>query len=299
MEGYKEDPSMRMKKESALDRLGLLSAANRFYKDERGILFFRDADWTECLCVPRSQVPTLLKETHDRAFETAHAGPARMYLRLKAHFYWPRMWKEIKSFCDTCDVCQKVKPDRRPKAGMLRPLLIPLMPFEVITLDLMAGLPKSEGSDAVLVVMDKLTKYVSYIPTTETLNQEGFAKLFVKHIVHHFGLPRGMVTDRDPRWVKTFWASVAAELGLELLLSTSHHPQTDGQSERAIQHLVIGLRAFVKVNRSSWAKWLSELSFAYNSTPLPAVGESPFYLLHGFIPWSPSTAVIPHATGIQ
>ena len=76
---------MRMKKESALDRLGLLSAANRFYKDERGILFFRDADWTECLCVPRSQVPTLLKETHDRAFETAHAGPARMYLQLKAH----------------------------------------------------------------------------------------------------------------------------------------------------------------------------------------------------------------------
>ena len=198
---------MRLKKESALDRLGSLSAANRFYKDERGILFFRDTDWTERLCVPRSQVPALLKETHDRAFETTHAGPARMYLRLKAHFYWPRMWKEIKSYCNTCNVCQKVKPDCRPKTGMLRPLPIPLMPFEVITLDLVAGLPKSEGSDAVLVVMDKLTKYVSYIPTIETLNQEGFAKLFVKHIVHRFGLPRGMVADRDPCWAKTFWAS--------------------------------------------------------------------------------------------
>ena len=222
-----------------------------------------------------------------------------MYLRLKAHFYWPHMWKEIKSFCDMCDVCQKVKPDHRPKAGMLRPLPIPLMPFEVITLDLVAGLLKSEGSDAVLVVMDKLTKYVSYIPTNKTLNQEGFTKLFVKHIVHRFGLPRGMVADRDPRWAKTFWALVAMELGLELLLSTSHHLQTDGQSERAIQHLVIGLRAFVKANHSSWAKWLSKLGFMYNSTPLPAVGESPFYLLHGFIPWSLSTTVIPHAKGIQ
>ena len=184
---------------------------------------------------------------------------------------------------------------------MLRPLPIPLMPFEVITLDLVAGLPKSEGSDVVLVVMDKLMKYVSYIPTTETLNQEGFAKLFVKHIVHCFGLPRGMVADRDPHWAKTFWASVAAELGLELLLSTSHHLHTDSQSERAIQHLVIGLRAFVKVNRSLWAKWLmiSKLSFTYNSTPLPAMGESPFYLLHGFIPWSLSMAIIPHAKGIQ
>ena len=120
----------------------------------------------------------------------------------------------------------------------------------------------------------------------------------MKHVVHRFGLPRGMVANRDPCWAKTFWASVAAELGLELLLSTSHHPQTDGQSERAIQHLVIGLRAFVKANCSSWAKWLSKLSFAYNSTPLPAVGESPFYLLHGFIPWFPSTAVIPHTKGI-
>ena len=181
------------------------------------------------------------------------------------------MWKEIKSFCDTCNVCQKVKPDHRPKAGMLRPLLIPLMPFEVITLDLMAGLPKSEGSDVVLVVMGKLMKYVSYIPTTETLNQEGFTKLFVKHIVHRFGLPKGMVANRDPHWAKTFWVSVAAELGLELLLSTSHHPQTDGQSERAIQHLVIRLRAFVKANRSLWAKWLCydlNISPTYRGCPV-------------------------------
>ena len=60
------------------------------------------------------------------------------------------------------------------------------MPFEVITLDLVVGLPKSEGSDVVLVVMDKLTKYVSYIPTTKTLNQKKFTKLFVKHVVHRF-----------------------------------------------------------------------------------------------------------------
>ena len=160
---------------------------------------------------------------------------------------------------------------------------MPIPPFKVITLDLVAGLLKLEGSDAVLVVMDKLMKYVSYIPTTKTLNQEGFAKLFVKHIVHHFGLPRGMVTDRDPHWAKTFWALVAMALGLELLLSTSHHPQTEGQSKRVIQHLVIGLRVFLKANHSSWAKWLSKLSFTYNSTSLPAMGESPFYLLHGFI----------------
>lgn len=299
MKGYEEDRTLKRSLESALERLGPLSAANRYYKDERGLLFFRDADWMECLCVPQSQVIPLLKETHDSAFETAHAGPARLYLKLKAHFFWPKMWKEIKAFCETCDVCQKVKPDRRPKAGKLKPLPIPQMPFDIVTLDLVAGLPKSEGADTILVVMDKLTKYASYIPTNETLNQEGFAKLFIKHIVHRFGLPRGMVADCDPHWAKTFWVSVAAELKLDLLLSTSHHPQTDGQSERAIQQLVIGLRAFIRTNRASWAKWLSKLNFAYNSTPLPSIGESPFYLLYGYIPRSPATAIHPGAKGIE
>jgi hypothetical protein len=108
-----------------------------------------------------------------------------------------------------------------------------------------------------------------------------------------------MVADRDPCWAKSFWCSVADELGLELLLSTSHHPQTDGQSECAIQHLAISLQAFVAGNRKSWAKWIPELEFAYNSTPLSSVGQSPFFLLHRYHPWSPATHIDPLPRGVQ
>ena len=64
---------------------------------------------------------------------------------------------------------------------------------------------------------------------------------FMMKIAQCYGLPVGMVADRDPHWAKSFRRSVADELGLELLLSTSHHPQMDGQLEQAIQHLAISL----------------------------------------------------------
>ena len=134
-----------------------------------------------------------------------------------------------------------------------------------------------------LVVIDKFATYM-YLPTSGTMNQEEFTKLFMMKIARHYGLPMGMVADQDPTWAKSFWCSVADELGLELLLSTSHHPQTDGQSEWAIQHLAISLRAFIAGNRSSWVKWIPELEFTYNSTPLSSVGQSPFFLLHGYHP---------------
>jgi hypothetical protein len=190
-------------------------------------------------------------------------------------------------------VCQKIKPNRRGKVGHLHPLCIPLLPFNVVTLDLITGLPCSENYDAVLVVIDKLTKFATYLPTSGTLNQQEFAKLFINKVAQWYGLPMGMVADRDPCWAKSFSHSVADKLGLKLLLSTSHHPQTDGQSECAIQHLSISLQAFVASNQSSWAKWILELEFAYNSTPLSSVGQSLFFLLHGYHPWSPVTHMDP------
>lgn len=82
------------------------------------------------------------------------------------------------------------------------------------------------------------------------------------------------------------------------MLLTSHHPQTDGQSEVAIQLLTIGLRAYVASNRASWAKYLPELAFAYNSIPLPSVLQSPFFLLHGYHPRSPATTLDSQTRGI-
>jgi len=277
---------------------GARLAENRFYRSEAGLLIFRDADWVARLCVPSSQVGYVLKLAHESAAESAHAGASRLFLRLKDRFFWPAMWKDILEFCQSCDVCQKVNPDRRPPTGLLRPHKIPLLPWDVVSLDLITGLPNSNGFTAILVIVDKLTKYVLYIPTKNELKQEGFADLFLEHVVRRFGLPLEMIADRDPRWAKSFWQSVAGSLGLRLLLSTSHHPQHDGQTERANQTLEIALRAFVAGERKNWSKWLSLLAHAYNSTPQSSTGYAPHFLLFGYTPRSELSLLDPMGRGI-
>jgi hypothetical protein len=87
---------------------------------------------------------------------------------------------------------------RRGKVGHLHPLRIPLLPFDIVTLDLITGLPQSENCDAVLLIINKLTKFTTYLPTSGSLNQQEFAKLFMTKIARRYGLPTGMVADRDP-----------------------------------------------------------------------------------------------------
>ena len=97
----------------------------------------------------------------------------------------------------------------------------------------------------ILVVVDKLTKFMVYIPTVTMLSQEGFATLFITHIVQQFGLPLEMIADRDTHWAKSFQASVTVHLHLQVLLSTSHHPQHDRQMEWQNQTLEVTLCTYV------------------------------------------------------
>src|SRR5260370_10722769 len=105
-----------------------------------------------------------------------------------------------------------------------------------------------------------------------------------------------MIADRDAHWAQSFWASIARHLSLQVLLSTSHHPQHDGQTECQNQTPEIALHAYVAGSKADWAKWLPALAFAYNSTPQSSTGYSPFFLLYGYEPRSPTsfTAKGPH-----
>src|SRR5260370_32558075 len=122
-----------------------------------------------------------------------------------------------------------------------------------------------------------------------TLSQEGFATLFINYVVQRFGLPLEMIADRDACWAQSFWASVARHLSLQVLLSTLHHPQHDGQTECQNQTLEIALHAYVAGSKANWEKWLPALAFAYNSTLQSSTGYSPFFLLYGYEPRSPAS----------
>jgi transposase InsO family protein len=98
-------------------------------------------------------------------------------------------------------------------------------------MDFITGLPESHGKTAILVVVDKLTKFATFIPTTSDVTAETTARLLFQRVFKSFGLPLEIVSDRDPRFTSNFWKALAKYYKTRLAMSTARHPQTDGQTE--------------------------------------------------------------------
>jgi transposase InsO family protein len=290
--GYKEDREFRNLWTAPPDKSDDNSQTrySRFVKGENGLLYFKDADWPASqvrLCVPSSQTHWIIREAHDSAHEAAHGGHEKTLSRLRENFYWSSMRKDVLAYCETCDVCQKTKHNRTKPQGFLTPLRIPQQPYETITMDFITGLPESHGKTAILVVVDKLTKFATFIPTTSDVTAETTARLLFQRVFKSFGLPLEIVSDRDPRFTSNFWKALAKYYKTRLAMSTARHPQTDGQTEILNQTLETMLRAYVANDRESWVLWLDVLELSYNSAKHKSTGTSPARALMGFTPKTP------------
>ena len=91
-------------------------------------------------------------------------------------------------------------------------------------------------------------------------------------------MPLAIISDRDPRFTSHFWKQLFQILGLDLRLSTTFHPQMDGQSEVPIRVLENFLRPYVEVHPHTWSKYLSLAEFAANNAVNASTGYSPFVL---------------------
>src|SRR5260221_1624759 len=136
----------------------------------------------------------------------------------------------------------------------------------------------SKGYNAVLMVVDRLSKRIHAVPTVTSLDSAGVARLFLEHIWHHHGLPEEVISNRRPAFISNFSHELAALLGVKLTPSTSYHPQTDGQTECMNQEIEAYLRVFVSHRQDDWANWLPLAEFAYNNKVHTATRRTPFEL---------------------
>jgi hypothetical protein len=261
-----------------------------FYSDD-GLLYFEDNEGNTRLCVPNQLRVEIMDEAHNTITEAAHRGYFKTYNRISGTYYWPRMSREIKNYVKTCDVCQKSKPRRHAPLGLLQPIPVPSQPFEVVSMDFIPELPVSNGFDNILVIVDKLTKYALFIPTVVSIKELGAAQLFFHHVISQYGILHQVISDRDSRWREDFWREICRLMGMKQSLTTSYHPQADGQTEISNQYLEIALRAYIGPDRDDWSEQLDALALSYNTSPHTATGFSPAYLLRGYHPITASTLI--------
>ena len=218
----------------------------------------------------------LLYEVHD-APTGGHLGQRKTLHKLQSMCYWPGMQKDVEDYVQGCVVCGAVKPSQKLPAGLLQPLPIPHRPWEVISMDFVGPLPRTaDYYDACLSVMCKFSKRVHLIPTTMEVTAVKTAKLLIDHVFKLHGLPTAIISDRDPRFTAGVWKEVFRAWGTQLRMSSSYHPQTDGQTERMHRVMEAGLRAYANKARTDWADRLPMIEAFYNSSRHESTGKTPF-----------------------
>lgn len=145
-------------------------------------------------------------------------------------FKWPGMKVAVHEYVCSCHVRRQAKPERVHSLALLQPLTIPSKPWDMATMDFIDGLPPSREYNCILVVVDKLTKYAHFMPLRHPYTASKVAEVFIR-IYRLHGLPKALVSDRDPVFTSQFWQGVFRATDTELRMSTAYHPETDGQTE--------------------------------------------------------------------
>uniref|UniRef100_A0AAV1TA64 Integrase catalytic domain-containing protein n=1 Tax=Peronospora matthiolae TaxID=2874970 RepID=A0AAV1TA64_9STRA len=218
----------------------------------------------------------IMFEYHDAPIG-GHRGREKTYLTVSRDFYWPRQYQFVRKYVRACEVCQRVKSSPSLRAP-LQPLPVPAECWESISMDFVFGLPKdARGNTGILVFVDRFSKMVHLVAVPETITASGCACVFIDTIFRLHGLPRELVSDRDPRFTADFWRSVFKSLGTRLKMSTSDHPESDGQTERANRVLEEILRGYVH-SFKSWSEFLPMVEFAINNSVHASTTHTPFYV---------------------
>nr|GEW92052.1 putative reverse transcriptase domain-containing protein [Tanacetum cinerariifolium] len=243
-------------------------------------------DETQCLN-GRSWIPcygdlrnVIMYESHKSKY-SIHPGFDKMYQDMKKLYWWPNMKADIATYVRKCLTCGKVKAKHQRPSGLLVQPEIPLWKWDNITMDFVTKLPKSpQGYDTIWVIVDRLTKSAIFAPIKETDPLKKLAKLYLKEVVARHGIPVSIICDRDPRFASRFWRTLQKALGTSLDMSTTYHPETDGQSERTIQTLEDMLHACVIDFGKGWVNHLPLVKFSYNNSYHASIKAVPFEALY-------------------
>ena len=124
------------------------------------------------------------------------------------------------------------------------PPLFPISPtenaklFETIAMNFITKLLPLGGYDTILMITDMdCSKASIFIPCNKTIDSEEVTALYLKHILPHYGIPKKIISDRDPRFTSCFAQELCKILDVQQNISTAYHPQTDGASEHTNQSL--------------------------------------------------------------
>lgn len=240
-------------------------------------LFYRGRRW-----VPEYEpLRTHLIQTIHDSIINGHAGRERTAALLKRLYFWPGLDADVRQFCRNCLTCGRVKAWHSRAHGLLKPLPVPQRIWQELSVDYITDLPLCQTFRHILVFTDRLSKAVIFEPV-RTLEVDELVDAFERRVFGEHGFPHAIVSDRGRQFVSLFWTAFCRKLKIKQRLSTAHHPQTDGSTERANQTLEQYIRVFSSFRDKDWVRWLPAAQLSLNNHDNASTGVSPFFAQHGY-----------------
>ena len=212
------------------------------YYLQDGIIFTSEG---QILLPKEDELRTLvISEAHDSPLG-GHFGQAKTLEKVRRLWKWRGLSQDVKDYVASCPLCQHMKHSTVKPRGLLKPILAE-RPWQIVTLDLVGKFAPAENTSNshCLVIVDKFSKFVILEAVPETLTAAQTAEIFLRRVVSVFGVPSVVISDRGTQFSARLWKQLLEKIGSVAALASSHHPQTDGQSERAIQTFLRLLRSY-------------------------------------------------------
>jgi len=153
------------------------------------------------------------------------------------NYWWSQMSRYIGQYVSTCDLCLWTKPWWHSLVGELQLLSVLDAQWDTLSVNFVVELLESSGHDAVMIVMDAVSKRVHFIPMHTMVTVEGAAWLFLHYIWKLHGLPKHVVSNCGSQFIASFTKKLYRLLGIWISSSTAWHPQMDRQTECINQEL--------------------------------------------------------------
>jgi len=200
------------------------------------------------------------------------------------NYWWPQMSRYIGQYLSTYDLCLRTKLIRQALVDKLHSLQIPDLRWNMLSMDFVVELPLSSGHDAVMTVVDLVSKQVHFILTHMTVTAEEAARLFLYQVWKLHSLSKCIISDCRPQFIAHFTRELYCLLGIKLVSFTAWYSQTNGQTECVNQELDQYLWLFVNKQQEDWYDLLPMAEFQHNNHVYSTIQQPLFLLNTGRLP---------------
>ncbi len=229
-------------------------------------------------------ITQLIRKAHNLSISD-HSDMNRMLDLLRRSYCWSKMRTTIKRYIQNCYVCRRSKASRDRINELLKSLSISEQRWQDISLNFIIDLLKSDESNVILTVIDRLSKEHHYIlcwSDDEETFAEQTVKLLLIWVFRTHELSRSIVFDRSSQFISIVWKSLCLRLDIKMKLFIDYHLQIDDQTKRANQNVEWYLQSYCLYMQDDWFIWLSMTEFVDNNAISSSIEQSAFFLNKSF-----------------